>query len=133
MKLNVTSNFYVTKEEKERAVAKEKHWTLRNITEKKSEQGKTRTIIVHRSEDVIYLVGEGRMGRGGDGWAGMGRVGEGRDVEEWGGMGRGEKGRGVKMLHTDRHTDIQTEPLTKRVLEEHSLLKRENILNLFSV
>ena len=26
-------------------------------------------------------------------------------------------------IHTDRHTDIQTEPLTKRVLEEHSLLK----------
>ena len=45
------------------------------------------------------------------------------------GEGRGEKGRGVKMLHTYIHTDIQTyrhtEPLTKRVLEEHSLLKKK--------
>ena len=37
--------------------------------------------------------------------------------------GRGEKGRGVKMLHTYIHTDRHTEPPTKRVLEEHSLLK----------
>ena len=36
-----------------------------------------------------------------------------------GGMGRGEKGRGL----LKNVTDIQTEPLTKRVLEEHSLLK----------
>ena len=28
------------------------------------------------------------------------------------------------MLHTYRQTDIQTEPPTKRVLEEHLLLKR---------
>ena len=40
--------------------------------------------------------------------------------------GEGREGGGVKMLHTYIHiyiqTDIQTEPLTKRVLEEHSLL-----------
>ena len=50
-----------------------------------------------------------------------GREGEGSEGE----------GRGVKMLHTyiqtdiqtDIHTDIHTEPPTKRVLEEHSLLK----------
>ena len=43
-----------------------------------------------------------------------------------GGEGLGGEGWGVKMLHTyihtDRHRDIQTEPLTKQVLEEHSLL-----------
>ena len=38
--------------------------------------------------------------------------------------GRGEKGRGLKCyIHTYIQTDIQTEPLMKRVLEEHSLLK----------
>ena len=35
------------------------------------------------------------------------------------------EGRGVKMLLTYRQTDRHTEPLTKRVLEEHSLLKTE--------
>ena len=33
--------------------------------------------------------------------------------------GKGEKGRGAKVLHMYRHTD----PPTKRVLEENSLLK----------
>ena len=36
------------------------------------------------------------------------------------------KGRGGELKcyrHTDRHTDIQTDPPTKGVLEEHSLLK----------
>ena len=47
---------------------------------------------------------------------------EGRREKGREGEGRGKKGRGVKMLHTDiRHTD----PPTKRVLEEHSLLKRK--------
>ena len=38
-------------------------------------------------------------------------------------MGRGGERRGGE-LKCYIHTDIQTEPLTKRVLEEHSLLKR---------
>ena len=42
------------------------------------------------------------------------------------------EGRGVKMLqtyiHTYRHTDIRhTDPPTKRILEEHSLLKIGNL------
>ena len=40
-----------------------------------------------------------------------------------GGEGRGKKGRRAKVLQTYRHTDRHTDPPTKRVLEEHSLLK----------
>ena len=39
-------------------------------------------------------------------------------------------GRGVKMLHTDIQTDRHTEPPTKRVLEDHSLLKIFSIISL---
>ena len=42
------------------------------------------------------------------------------------GEGRGEKGRGVTYIQTDIQIYIHTEPPTKRVLEEHSLLKRRN-------
>ena len=52
---------------------------------------------------------------------------QGRDGEGSGAEGRGEKGRGVNMLHTDRHT----EPPTKRILEEHSLLKKVGIITKF--
>ena len=40
-----------------------------------------------------------------------------------GGEGRGEKGRGVEMLHTYVQTYRHTDPLTKWVVEELSLLK----------
>ena len=39
------------------------------------------------------------------------------------GEGRGGEKRGAKVLHTYKHTDGHTDPPTKRVLEEHSLLK----------
>ena len=41
---------------------------------------KTRTIIVHRTEDVIYLV-RGEEGRGGEGWWGEGWGGDGRELK----------------------------------------------------
>ena len=51
----------------------------------------------------------------------MGSDGEGRDGEGRGEEGRGVKGRGEK--GSQNVTYIHTEPPTKRVLEEHSLLK----------
>ena len=44
-------------------------------------------------------------------------------LKEGRGEGRGEKGRDAKVLQTYIQTDRHTDPPTKRVLEEHSLLK----------
>ena len=49
--------------------------------------------------------------------------GERRREEERGGEGREGEGTGAKVLHTYIQTDRHTDPLTKWVVEELSLLK----------
>ena len=68
--------------------------------------------------------GRGGDGRDGEGWGGKERGGEGRGEEGMEGERRGGERRGVKMLLTYRHTDRYTDPLTKWVVEELSLLKK---------